>query len=91
VSKSTTSVTSPILRLDTRQVWYLGPGTTSIMNPVHPFQAGGSESAATSKWATSEKDWNSQRGVIKELYFQQDKTLKEVMAIMEREHLFKAT
>lgn len=63
---------------------------TSSMNPVHPPQADGSESAATSKWA-SEKDWNSQRGVIKELYLQQDKTLKEVMAIMEHQHHFKAT
>jgi hypothetical protein len=61
------------------------------MNPFYPLRAEGSESTGISKWATSEKDWNSQRSVIKELYLQQDKTLREVMAIMEREHHFKAT
>jgi hypothetical protein len=61
------------------------------MNLIHPLRADGSEPTATPKWVTSEKAWNSQRDVIKELYLQQDKTLKEVMAIMEREHHFKAT
>jgi hypothetical protein len=88
--KSTTSITGPIRRLDTRQAWDLRLGTTSIMNLIHPLRADGSEPAATPKWVTSEKAWNSQRDVIKELYLQQDKTIKEVMAIMEREHHFKA-
>jgi hypothetical protein len=61
------------------------------MNPFHLLRAEGGESTGTCKWATSEKDWNSQRSVIKELYLQQDKTLKEVMAIMEGTHHFKAT
>ena len=59
------------------------------MDPIHPSRADGSEPAATSKWVASEKDGTPSE--IKELHLQQDKTLKEVMAIMECEHHFKAT
>lgn len=39
----------------------------------------------------SEQDWDAQRMAIRRLYLDEDMTLKEVMAIMERDHHFKAT
>lgn len=45
----------------------------------------------TVKWATSEAEWNAQKGRIRQLYLEDNKPLKEVMIIMKREHAFNAT
>jgi hypothetical protein len=46
---------------------------------------------SSNMWRTSLEDWASHRTRIRQLYLDEDKTLKDVMAIMEREHGFKAT
>jgi hypothetical protein len=43
------------------------------------------------KWPTTPQDWNEQRCLVKRLYLDENRTLKEVMSIMERNHGFKAT
>src|SRR5450755_2404214 len=40
---------------------------------------------------TCEEDWEPHRARIRQLYLEEDRTLKDVMGIMEREHGFKAT
>ena len=45
---------------------------------------------ARKDWATTE-DWEKSRETFKQLYLDQDKSLKEVMTIMERDHAFYAT
>lgn len=45
---------------------------------------------ASSRWSTAE-DWECYKSRITQLYLEQDKPLKEVMAIMQRDHGFKAT
>lgn len=39
----------------------------------------------------NEEDWATHRSTIKRLYLDENKTLKEVMEIMNREYLVKAT
>ena len=46
--------------------------------------------AAGDQWA-SKDDWKRVKPFIKRLYVDEDRKLKEVMAIMEKEHDFKAT
>lgn len=43
------------------------------------------------QWPKSEEDWAKHRARIKQLYLDDDKPLKEVMAIMETTHLFRAS
>jgi hypothetical protein len=43
------------------------------------------------QWPKSEEDWTKRRARIKQLYLDDDKPLKEVMAIMETTHLFRAS
>ena len=47
--------------------------------------------APQAKWPSSEADWEKHRARIKQLYLAEDKPLKEVMAIMETNHLFRAS
>lgn len=42
-------------------------------------------------YITSRQEWDAHRATIEHLYREKNKTLKEVMSIMEREHQFKAT
>jgi hypothetical protein len=46
---------------------------------------------SSTKWRTSEEDWEDHRARIRRLYLEEDRSLKDVMAIMKREHGFKAT
>jgi hypothetical protein len=39
----------------------------------------------------TQQDWDTHRVCIRQLYREEDKKLKEVMAIIERDHGFKAT
>ena len=55
--------------------------------PVRPTNA----VASQAQWPKSEEDWAKHRARIKQLYLDDDKPLKEVMAIMETTHLFKAS
>lgn len=48
-------------------------------------------SMSSTKWRISEEDWEAHRARIRELYLDEDRPLKEVMAIMKGEHDFKAT
>jgi hypothetical protein len=43
------------------------------------------------KWPATQQDWDEQRDRIRTLYQERRKPLKNVMTIMEREYLFKAT
>jgi hypothetical protein len=45
----------------------------------------GIKSTSSAKVATRE-DWNKFQGLIKRLYVDEEKSLKQVMAIMESEH-----
>ena len=47
--------------------------------------------APLAKWPSSEADWEKHKVRIKQLYLEEDKPLKEVMAIMETNHLFRAS
>jgi hypothetical protein len=42
-------------------------------------------------WRTSEGDWEPFKARIRQLYLDEDRPLKDVMAIMERDYGFKAT
>jgi hypothetical protein len=42
------------------------------------------------RWPT-QQDWDTHRVRIRQLYWEEDRNLKEVTAIMERDHGFKAT
>ena len=46
---------------------------------------------SSNMWRTSGEDWESHRTRIRQLYSEENRTLKDVMGIMEREHGFKAT
>jgi hypothetical protein len=46
--------------------------------------------ASAKGWPT-EDDWAFHRSTIKRLYLEENKTLKELMGIMKREHALKAT
>jgi hypothetical protein len=46
--------------------------------------------ASTQGWPT-EDDWSLHRSTIKRLYLEENKSLKELMEIMKREHALKAT
>jgi hypothetical protein len=48
-------------------------------------------SMSSTKWPTSEEDWEPHKARIRRLYSEEDRPLMEVMAIMERDHSFKAT
>ena len=50
-----------------------------------------SAAASQAKWPTSEDDWEKHRAHIKQLYLDEDRPLKEVMAIMETAYLFRAS
>jgi hypothetical protein len=47
--------------------------------------------ASQAQWPKSEEDWAKHRARIKQLYLDDDKPLKEVMAIMEATHFFRAS
>jgi hypothetical protein len=53
--------------------------------PVRPI------TTTLAKWPTCEEDWEKHRARIKQLYLEDDKPLKEVMAIMETAHFFRAS
>jgi hypothetical protein len=55
--------------------------------PVRPTTA----TACQAKWPASEDDWEKHRARIKQLYLDEQKPLKEVMAIMMTAHLFRAS
>ena len=57
------------------------------LQPVRPTAA----VASQAQWPKSEEDWAKHRARIKQLYLDDDKPLKEVMAIMETAHLFRAS
>lgn len=42
-------------------------------------------------YTTAKQQWDRHRAIIEHLYREKNKTLKEVMSIMERDHQFKAT
>ena len=42
------------------------------------------------RWPTSEQDWIDQKPLIRRLYVDEDRTLNEVMEIMEKQEGFKA-
>jgi hypothetical protein len=46
---------------------------------------------SSTPWRTSEADWEPFKARIRQLYFEDNRTLKDVMTIMERDHGFKAT
>lgn len=46
---------------------------------------------ASSGQAASRAEWNRFRPIIKRLYIDEEKTLNEVMAVMEREYGHRAT
>jgi Clr5 domain len=48
-------------------------------------------SQGSTVWRTSEEDWEPFRARIRQLYLEEDRPLKDVMAIMERDYGFKAT
>jgi hypothetical protein len=48
-------------------------------------------SMSSTKWPTTEKDWEPHRSRITQLYLVEDRHLQEVMVTMERDHGFKAT
>ena len=50
----------------------------------------GTRSLQATQWATAE-EWMTQKTTIEQLYRIENKTLSQVMAIMEEKHGFKAT
>jgi hypothetical protein len=50
-----------------------------------------SETLANAQGWPTEDDWALHRSTIKRLYLEENKTLKELMEIMKREHALKAT
>jgi Clr5 domain len=65
--------------LEMAAITFLPPSNATIM------------SMSSTKWHTSDQDWEPHRARIKQLYLEEDRPLKEVMAIMQRDHGFKAT
>jgi hypothetical protein len=53
--------------------------------PVRPTMT------SLAQWPRCEEDWEKHQARIKQLYLEDDKPLKDVMAIMETAHLFKAS
>jgi hypothetical protein len=47
--------------------------------------------ASHNVWATKAEDWEAHKEIISQLYWDQDKTLKEVMEVMRQDHGFNAT
>jgi hypothetical protein len=62
---------------------------------MSPFEALGEDEATPPKsplrFRPTPGDWNSVRPVIKQLYVEENKTLKEVMEIMDREYSHRGT
>jgi hypothetical protein len=50
-----------------------------------------SETTASAQGWPTEDDWALHRSIIRRLYLEENKTLKELMEIMKREHSLKAT
>lgn len=75
--------------------WPISPGDSS--NDSHHGsspEADGASTTATpvkSGRTPSRYDWSKYMPIIKKLYIDDDKTLKEVLEIMQREHNFVAT
>lgn len=42
-------------------------------------------------WRLTDADWEPHEALIRQLYLEEDRPLRDVMAIMRREHTFKAT
>jgi hypothetical protein len=47
-------------------------------------------SAASKKWAT-EEDWDRHRARITKMYSEENRTLAQLMEVMDKEHDFRAT
>jgi len=60
-----------------------------VVKVVKKGEAGASK-ASSSKWA-SLHDWERVKPLIKQLYVEEDRTLKDVMAIMSSKHGHYAT
>ncbi|PMD59823.1 uncharacterized protein K444DRAFT_529152, partial [Hyaloscypha bicolor E] len=60
-------------------------------NIAKPAPGPGPNATASCGHASSRAEWNRFRPLIKRLYIDEEKTLKEVMAVMEREHGHRAT
>jgi hypothetical protein len=63
-------------------------------NPTQPASVDSliaSEALASAQGWPTEDDWALHRSTIKRLYLEENKTLKELMEIMKREHALKAT
>lgn len=58
------------------------PEADSVGTSAKPFKSGRTP---------SRYDWSKHKPMIKKLYIDEDKTLKEMMEIMQREHNFVAT
>lgn len=52
---------------------------------------GGESSTKRATNSYSTEEWKQKRGLITKLYFEDGKTLKEVRAMLEKEHDFKPT
>jgi hypothetical protein len=61
------------------------------LNMAKPVPEPGPIAAASYSHAASHADWNRFRPLITQLYIKEKKTLKEVMAAMERDHGHRAT
>ena len=63
-------------------------------NSTHPVSVDSllaSETLASAQRWPTEGDWALHRSTIKRLYLEENKTLKELMEIMKREHALEAT
>lgn len=73
----------------------LSPSSSSVCSAA--AQAGPSEACASDSPTSAvhppppQEQWNSMRAIITRLYKDQNRTLKETIEIMEREHQFYAT
>ena len=74
--------------LPTRAARLKGSVMSSYLQPNLAQQAPGSGPVAAASYdhAASRAEWNRFRPLIKRLYVDEEKTLKEVMAIMERDY-----
>ena len=43
------------------------------------------------QYQTSEEEWDRHKDIIRNLYVEENKTLEELMALMLRDHSFRAT
>ena len=69
-------------------VWlYTEMAAITFLPPANTTKA----SQYSTVWRTSEEDWEPFKARIRQLYLEEDKPLKDVMAIMERDYGFKAT